>query len=566
MSLINNWFRKYFAKDRELEEKIQQEIQKRVLEESQRLQEQERKREEEQVQLEALAEVSELPRKEVERIARQVRVKYEKPDQSKLSRSRISSSKFLTRLRKLILPAIPVIIIVSAGLFLIGKEIGIKVRVRSVKEHSELLAAVGSGNKQMTEYLLDKGVPTELKGFASALMIAADKGDIPMVKLLMNRGADVTFKNNGGYTALSYADRKGNIPLMKLLGQAMSDASPPGSPIRQLWEKGIPFTEYSFVERAKQNDLESVKIFLAGGMDINAEGSDRETALMEAAERGHNEVVKLILAEGKPVSGLEKALIGAVREGHFEVVQTMIEGGADPNLRNFSVSPLFYSLPHLEITEYLLENGADINVTMGNNEYTTLFAVLSKWKPNIAEARRKEWVRFLLDHGADVNIRSLGGISTLDLARSWGDREVIRWLKEAGAEEIITEGRFLALVDSNDLETVKLFLEQGVNPNSLPEHVGRGATALVKAVRTNNYALVKLLLDFGADPNGKNEYGSTALMEAAYRRYTDLAGLLLEYGADVKAKNSRGKTAIDVAEEGYDEELTGLLRKAAAKE
>lgn len=59
--------------------------------------------------------------------------------------------------------------------------------------------------------------------------------------------------------------------------------------------------------------------------------------------------------------------------------------------------------------------------------------------------------------------------------------------------------------------------------------------------------LLKLLLDFEADPNGCNPEGMTALHSVARTHNVDCALLLLEFGADLNAKSSNGRTPLTTA-------------------
>lgn len=52
-------------------------------------------------------------------------------------------------------------------------------------------------------------------------MKAAKEGEIKMVKLLLDSGADVKAKNKKGKTALDIARAKGNMEIVKLITEAM---------------------------------------------------------------------------------------------------------------------------------------------------------------------------------------------------------------------------------------------------------------------------------------------------------------------------------------------------------
>lgn len=76
-----------------------------------------------------------------------------------------------------------------------------------------------SGNRGNVELFLKAGmdVDTRDKDLSTALMIATERDDVDMVRLLVARGADVNAANVDGYTALMYAAYRGNREIVELL-------------------------------------------------------------------------------------------------------------------------------------------------------------------------------------------------------------------------------------------------------------------------------------------------------------------------------------------------------------
>jgi ankyrin repeat protein len=70
----------------------------------------------------------------------------------------------------------------------------------------------------------------------------------------------------------------------------------------------------------------------------------------------------------------------------------------------------------------------------------------------------------------------------------------------------------------------------------------------VRAAKTRDVALVKSLLEKGANVNAKDGDGTPALMLAARKQNKDVVRLLLEKGADVNAKDKEGRTALELAD------------------
>ena len=94
------------------------------------------------------------------------------------------------------------------------------------------------------------------------------------------------------------------------------------------------------------------------------------------------------------------------------------------------------------------------------------------------------------------------------------------------------------------LAIVRLLLEKGADINAKDEF---GNTALHRAVESKQEELVQLLLKKGADINAKHKYGHTALYKAIYFGHKEIVRLLLELEADVNTKDYRNKTALHIA-------------------
>lgn len=85
-----------------------------------------------------------------------------------------------------------------------------------------------------------------------------------------------------------------------------------------------------FWEAVRQGDLATTTSLLDQGADVNAKFRYGATALFKAAERGHTEIVKLLLARGADVSVKDTfynatAMTWALSNGHVEAVRALLE-------------------------------------------------------------------------------------------------------------------------------------------------------------------------------------------------------------------------------------------------
>jgi len=126
---------------------------------------------------------------------------------------------------------------------------------------------------------------------------------------------------------------------------------------------------------------------------------------MRAAEKGHTDIVKALLAHGADVNAKE------------------------PHGASAGATALMYAVVagHNDIVQVLLTHGADVNARENKVGFTALMGAAYNGQTNAVQA--------LVAHGADVNAKNNDGDTALMLAKKKGHKEIVRILKEAGAKE-----------------------------------------------------------------------------------------------------------------------------------
>ncbi|SPJ72118.1 related to ankyrin 3 [Fusarium torulosum] len=113
----------------------------------------------------------------------------------------------------------------------------------------------------------------------------------------------------------------------------------------------------------------------------------------------------------------------------------------------------------------------------------------------------------------------------------------------AGADAANLKTALLSAVRGRNHKLIEQLLDRGVSPNTGPDHL-----ALKEAVLNSDAEAVRLLLLFGADPNGYDRDGVTPLFAAVERSFISGAVPLLKYGADPRfALGPDNETALAAA-------------------
>ena len=162
-----------------------------------------------------------------------------------------------------------------------------------------------------------------------------------------------------------------------------------------------------------------------------------------------------------------------------------------------------------------LKKGANIDAPNAEG-YTPLMVAAQTTNLQIAQ--------FLVEAGANPNIRNRYGETAIMLASYHGQTDMVRLLHLKGAD-IHHDGwnPLLYAAFNGHLDTIRWLLDSHVNINATSDN---GTTPLMMAVRGNHRDAVALLLSKGADPAIKNEQGDNALIWAEKRDHQSIVKLL----------------------------------------
>ncbi len=356
------------------------------------------------------------------------------------------------------------------------------------------LAAL-NGSATMIGRLLKAGVDanTPLSSYGdTALMMAARTGKPDAVKVLLDNGAKVDTRETwGDTTALMWAVVEGNHAVVRMLidraanvnarskfvpsatGRGFEGATPVAGRPNQVEENASgSLTPLMFA--AREGDLDSARMLVAAGADINIKGGDGKDALGLAVFNGGYDVASFLIDNhanvNQPDAQRFTPLFWAVDRRNMETA---------PNF------PWAVTADPLPLIQKLLDAGADVNFLVNN----TPRARMRDGSPRIVFATALmraafsgdiELVKLLLAHGADPKIISKDSETVLMAACGTG----------------FIPGYSKGRTPAERLEVVKLLIGLGQNVNAADDY---GITALMVAANIGDVPIIQYLIDKDAD-------------------------------------------------------------------
>lgn len=157
--------------------------------------------------------------------------------------------------------------------------------------------AISSDNLELVKLLVDRGaeVKTKTDVGSTPLHTAADRGDTEIAAILIAHGAEVNAKITGGTTPLHNAAENGSADIVKLLLSK-------GAEVDAKLYNGITPLFQAAGRGGERTGAACVDLLLAHGADINVTDEDGNTLLHTAAYYGNQAVIELLVAHGEAVN------------------------------------------------------------------------------------------------------------------------------------------------------------------------------------------------------------------------------------------------------------------------
>ena len=356
---------------------------------------------------------------------------------------------------------------------------------------SMLMIASRIGVVEAVEVLLERGAVVDARDKTyqqTALMVAVHENHPDIVRLLLERGAAVNAKTRTGQTPQWVLPN--SVPgFGHGVGIVRGGLPPRGS------RAPIPGSLSPLLYAARDGRLEPAKLLLAAGADINQTDANAVTPLIMAIVNNRVDVARFLIEKGADIQAADwygrTPLWAAVETRNMDVDNASFVNGIDRE-------------PMLDVIKTLLDRGANVNIRMKEvppirRAFLRITGSLS-WVDYTGQtpfltaslAADLTVMRLLLKHGADPNIGTFEGTTPLMAAAG------VNWVYD----QTFDEG------PAARLEAVKLCHQLGNDVNAVNS---MGLTALMGAANRGSDDIITFLVEKGAKLDVKDKEGRSAL-------------------------------------------------------
>src|SRR5438876_6714484 len=423
---------------------------------------------------------------------------------------------------------------------------GADAKERNRNGETALMLAARNGNPDAIKLLLATGVDVNAKETmrgTTALMWAVEQKHPAAVKSLLDGGADFGARSVSAGLPRNYMAQRVNTAQVDAAVRRYADAAAAG----RTYQEQLEFEEANGILHAGRRGFDQVARPAASPapaqLPIN-DVDDQDTVIAGLVGTG---------------SGGLTALVLAAREGDLESAKLLLAAGADVNqVTEYRWTPLLTATNnrHCKLAIYLIEHGADVNIA-NKGGWTPLYLATDNRnieggdypvpKPDMDHL---EYIKILLEHGTNPNAR----VKDNTLSRTIF---TMQWFFESGATAFVRASQsgdleLMKLLLAHGADP-KIPTDYGDTALTAAAGIGWVEGVTYEHSAKENFEAVKMLLDLGLDPNGANRDGRTPLMGAALKGRGDVIQFLVERGAklDQRDYGSRDSDKIGSALAGH---------------
>jgi ankyrin repeat protein len=418
-----------------------------------------------------------------------------------------------------------------------------------------LMEASRTGNVEAMKVLLDHGAEVNAKETlrgTTPIMWAADEGHAAAIQLLIDRGADIKAQSSLVERGRGPALGKSSDPRKQVAAQGAALAAGLASPPLGGGRAAAPAGRGGRGGRGGAAGGRGAGAAGAAGA-TGADGADQfDDAAAAAFGFGGGFGRQAAVKDG----GALTPLVYAVRANDLESVKVLLAAGADVNqVTGYGWSPLLVATQnrYYKLGAYLIDHGADVNLA-NKGLWTPLYLATDNrniesgdYPVRKGDMDHLEFIKLLLDKGANVNARLKDSTETRTVFTN-------QWLDENGATAFLraSQSGDIVLMKLLLAHGADPKIDTALHVTALQVAAGIGWVEGITYEWSPEQTLeaVKLLLDLGLDPNAQADTGRVALHGAAHKGATAVVQVLVDHGAKLNIRdygntdNRGGKLAV----------------------
>ena len=389
------------------------------------------------------------------------------------------------------------------------------------------IAMVGPGNFDIC--------PTDLSGLPTGntqpkinTNITGAIDDMELAHLYLTAGLSPNTPNKQGQTPLMQAAYNGNLRLVTLLLKMGADATARDHSGRSALGYALISGHPDIIIRLKQ---------------LNAPGG-REEQLLQAVAAGNTAEVEQFIRDGLSVKGIDSigptaALIAALH-GREKMLKLLLDNGviiAQSNKCERRLLNLAVAHNNAEAVNLLIKYGAKVHMQGRLHQRLHPSCRYGTALHEAAAHGHADMVKLLYNYGSSLKTYR----SPLIYAIYSDNPQTVRTLVELGADihglskDSVSLYPLCVAVDAEKTDMVSLLLELGANPDGRTKHPS--SSPLFYAMNRHNAELVRMLLEAGAQADATDNYNQSHLHSAVCTQTPGVVALFIKYGADVNRQS-----------------------------
>lgn len=366
------------------------------------------------------------------------------------------------------------------------------VTIRDNKNRIAVELAISRGHLKVVETMMEHeqfDIHAKSKDDFTLLHIAAQNGDLDIIKILVNNGADVHARNRQGSKPIHIAAREDHAVVVEYFLASGFNIHDEGAALNSLLHYAV-----------STGMIKSAKYLIEQNADVNKLNVNMSRPIHLAAEHGSKDCVMLLLQNGatyncsdklkrKPwelssnqdiihlLVSTDKLFAAVKRNSHLEV-ECAVNEGAFVDARNTDNATVLHHAcwkGYSEIAKILLKSKANPSAISKDGNTPLHYA---------AKFGHLEIVKILLSNGAVHDATAATGKTPLDLTDNQGIASLLQLIKQSFQDVRKCDLRIIKKINNiKDFSTTKAVLNARTRDNT---------TLIVEAMKTNFPKIDKL--------------------------------------------------------------------------